>query len=82
MRVLEGGMQDWFDSIINPPAPEENMPNNEHELYAFRKSASMFFGVAYEDEVKATPPPVKPIAKPKTVAPVKKKKKKMPEGGC
>lgn len=82
MRVLEGGLQDWFNFIINPPVPDENMTNNEHELYSFRKSASMFFGVAYKDEVKGTPSPVKPIANPKTVAPVKKKKKKVPEGGC
>jgi rhodanese-related sulfurtransferase len=82
LRVLQGGMQDWFNSVINPPQPDEKMPNSEHELYSFRKSASMFFGVAYEDEVKATPPAPKPSPKPKTVAPVKKKKKKMPEGGC
>ena len=82
LRVLEGGMNDWFNSVINPPEPDENMPNSEHELYSFRKSASMFFGVAYEDEVKAAPAPTKPSPQPKTVAPVKKKKKKMPEGGC
>jgi len=82
LRVLEGGMHEWFNSVINPPEPDEKMPNSEHELYSFRKSASMFFGVAYEDEVKATPPAAKPSPKPKTVTPVKKKKKKMPEGGC
>lgn len=82
LRVLQGGMRDWFNSVINPPVPDEKMPNSEHELYSFRKSASMFFGVVYEDQVKATPPPAKPSPKPKTVTPVKKKKKKMPEGGC
>lgn len=81
LRVLEGGMHSWFNSIINPPQPDEKTPSTEHELYSFRKSASMFFGVAYPDEVKTAPPP-KPVPKPKIVAPVKKKKKKIPEGGC
>lgn len=82
LRVLDGGMHSWFNSVINPPKPDEKMPITEHELYAFRKAASMYFGVAYEDEVKAAPPAPKPSPKPKTVVPVKKKKKKMPEGGC
>lgn len=80
LRVLDGGMHSWFNTIINPPNPEEKSPKIEHEKYSFRKSASMYFGVAYPDAVKARPTEPKP--KPKTVAPVKKKKKKMPEGGC
>ena len=82
LRVLDGGMNHWFNSVINPPEPAENMPKSDHELYSFRKAASMYFGVAYEDEVKAAPLVPKPAPKPKTVTPVKKKKKKMPEGGC
>ena len=82
LRVLDGGMHAWFNSVINPPAPDEMSPKVEHEKYSFRKSASMFFGVAYPDQVKAAPPEHKPVAKPKTVVPEKKKKKKMPEGGC
>ena len=82
MRVLEGGMHSWFNSVINPPAPKEMSPQIEHEKYSFRKSASMFFGVAYPDDVKETTPIPKPNSKPRTVVPVKKKKKKMPEGGC
>ena len=82
MRVLEGGMNSWFSSIINPPVPDEKMPSTAHELYSFRKSASMHFGVAYPDEVKAPVQPTVKKSEPKTVVPVKKKKKKMPEGGC
>ncbi len=82
LRVLDGGMHCWFNSIINPPVPGELSPEIEHEKYSFRKSASMFFGVAYPDDVKASVPEPKPNPKPKTVVPVKKKKKKMPEGGC
>lgn len=82
LRVLEGGMNSWFRSIINPPVPDENMPATAHDLYTFRKSASMYFGVAYPDEVKANNAAPQKKAEPKTVVPAKKKKKKMPEGGC
>ncbi len=81
LRVLEGGMNSWFDSVINPPVPGENQPATAHDLYTFRKAASMYFGVVYPDEIKVTSPPVKK-EEPKPVVPVKKKKKKMPEGGC
>lgn len=82
LRVLEGGMNSWFNSIINPPVPDEKMPTTAHDLYSFRKSASMYFGVAYADEVKAPARAPEQKSRPKTVVPVKKKKKKMPEGGC
>ena len=81
LRVLEGGMNSWFNSIINPPVPGENLPSTAHDLYSFRKAASMYFGVVYPDEIKAEIVPVK-AKEPKPVVPVKKKKKKMPEGGC
>ena len=77
IRVLKGGINEWFNTIINPPKPTENMPATAFELYSFRKAASMYFGVAYPDAVKKT------VATPKKrVRTVKKKKKKKPEGGC
>ena len=77
IRVLKGGLNAWFNTIINPPKPTENMPVTAFELYSFRKAASMYFGVAYPDAVK------KAAATPKKrVKTVKKKKKKKPEGGC
>jgi rhodanese-related sulfurtransferase len=82
LRVLKGGMNSWFNSIINPPVPDEKMPATAHDLYSFRKSASMYFGVAYPDEVKTVSIPPAKKTEPKPVVPVKKKKKKVPEGGC
>ena len=79
LRVLKGGINEWFNTIINPPKPTENMPVTAFELYSFRKAASIYFGVAYPDVIKQ--PVVKKIA-PKKVITVKKKKKKVPEGGC
>ncbi len=82
LRVLEGGMNSWFNSVINPPVPTDQMPSTAFDLYSFRKSASMFFGVAYPEEIQEVKEAPKPKSKPKQVVPVKKKKKKMPEGGC
>ena len=80
IRVLEGGINSWFYTIINPKKPSENESVIASELYSFRKAASMYFGVAYPDEFKAKPI-VKNVPKKKVIP--KKKKKKMPvEGGC
>jgi rhodanese-related sulfurtransferase len=82
LHVLKGGMNEWFNTIINPKKPTENMPATEHNLYSFRKAASMYFGVAYPQEIKVFKKPVVKKAPKKVVVP-KKKKKKMPiEGGC
>ncbi|WP_282135666.1 rhodanese-like domain-containing protein [Seonamhaeicola maritimus] len=87
LHVLNGGINNWYNTIINPKIPSEDMAHTEFELYAFRKAASMYFGVAYPEKVKKAPVK-KPVTKPSVIeAPkkviVKKKKKKMPiEGGC
>jgi len=86
LRVLKGGINKWYSTIINPEKPTELMASKAFDLYSFRKAASMYFGVAYpqketEKRVVAKPKP-KVTTTPKVVVP-KKKKKKMPvEGGC
>ena len=80
IRVLKGGLNTWFNTIINPEKPSENQSVIASDLYSFRKASSMYFGVAYADEFKAKPV-VKKIPK-KKIIPVKKKKKMPVEGGC
>ena len=80
LHVLKGGVNQWFNTIINPPKPTENMPANAFELFSFRKAASMYFGVAYPEQFKK-PKEVKKVIS-KKVVPVKKKKKAPAEGGC
>jgi rhodanese-related sulfurtransferase len=86
LRVLKGGINKWYSTIINPEKPTELMASKAFDLYSFRKAASMYYGVAYPQ--KETEKRVVAKAKPKvtTTAKVvvpKKKKKKMPvEGGC
>ena len=80
LYVLEGGLNAWFQTIINPAFPKETMSREAYELYAFRRAAGKYFGVAndtleIEIEKKKAKTPKKVVTKPK-------KKKKMPEGGC
>ncbi|WP_372744829.1 rhodanese-like domain-containing protein [Lutibacter sp.] len=82
LKVLKGGLNNWYNTIINPPSPTENMTNLDYELFNTRKAASMFFGVVYPEQIKADKPIVVKKAAPKKVITVEKKKKKPAEGGC
>ncbi len=83
LYVLEGGLNQWFKTIVNPEEPEETMPKEAFDLYAFRKAAGMYFGIGIVENELAdnTKEKTKP-APAKKVVPVRKKKKKAPEGGC
>ena len=81
MRVLKGGINEWFSTIINPLKPADNMPATDFQLYATRKAASMFFGVVYPEQVKVPVTELKKAA-PKKVITIEKKKKAPAEGGC
>lgn len=74
--VLQGGLNYWAESIMNPEAPSESSPNEEIAKYNFRKGAGAALGggslaTAQTTPVKSSKPPVK-----------KKKKKKSVQGGC
>ena len=75
LYVLKGGLNEWFNTIINPKYPDETMPREAFKLYDFRKAAGMYFGVGAPKTEKKTAPT-------KKVIPVKKKKKRVAEGGC
>lgn len=79
--VLKGGINNWFRTIINPQKPTENMSSQDYALFTNRKAASMYFGVAYPEQVKKKSTELKTVT-PKKVIPVVKKKKKPVEGGC
>jgi rhodanese-related sulfurtransferase len=81
MRVLKGGINEWYATIINPLKPADNMPTTDFELYATRKAASMFFGVVYPEQFKVEAPKIVKEA-PKKVITIEKKKKAPAEGGC
>ena len=81
IRVLNGGLNSWFSTIINPLEPSKNMPAKEFELFSTRKAASMYFGVVYPEQVNVAKSETK-IEAPKRVITVQKRKKKPAEGGC
>ncbi len=72
--VLEGGLNYWFDAIINPQKPASTSPDEEFAKYDFRKSAGMAFGggvvvqSASEQSASSTKPVVKAVPKKKKVA--------------
>lgn len=76
LYVLEGGLNNWVETIMRPKAPKRSASIQEVELYQFRKGASAFFGggtVGSATDTQATQPT--PVIK-------KRRKKGAVEGGC
>lgn len=75
--VLEGGLNYWFDAIMNPQKPSSVSSDEEFAKYDFRKSAGAALGgggvVAASSEQSSSGP--KPAIKPAA-------KKKKAAGGC
>lgn len=42
--VLDGGLNKWLETIIEPKNPDETASISEFDLFAFRTGASIFFG--------------------------------------
>jgi rhodanese-related sulfurtransferase len=75
--VLQGGLNYWFDTIMNPQEPSTLAANEEFAKYDFRKAASSALGGG--GAVALTAPTQTQAEKPKVV---RTKKKKAPQGGC
>ena len=74
--VLQGGLNYWAETIMNPEAPSATSPDEEIAKYNFRKGAGAALGGASVEvesslPVKAVKPPIK-----------KRNKKKTVQGGC
>lgn len=82
--VLKGGINSWYQTIINPKIPSEQQPQIDFDRYSFRKAASMYFGVGYDEPLNTSfVTKKKRNQKPlKKVITIKKKKKYESEGGC
>jgi rhodanese-related sulfurtransferase len=74
--VLEGGLNYWFDEILNPKEPSSTSPDEEFAKYDFRKSASQALGGGLT--VEAAPSMSAPVKPAITAVP----KKKKAAGGC
>ena len=75
--VLEGGLNYWFDAILNPKKPESTSSDEEFAKYDFRKSAGSALGGG--GIVESAAAPSAPSEKP-AVIPIARKKKA--SGGC
>ncbi|HAZ03517.1 MAG TPA: hypothetical protein DCY97_15305 [Marinilabiliales bacterium] len=75
--VLQGGLNYWVETIMNPEKPAEGSPNEEFAKYDFRKGASDALGggaavsASAGSGTQGNTPPI-----------VKSKKKKGVQGGC
>jgi sulfur-carrier protein adenylyltransferase/sulfurtransferase len=75
--VLEGGLNYWFDAILNPAKPASTSSDEEFAKYDFRKSAGLALGGG--GVVQTTQDQGSQSAKPVIKAAGKKKKA---SGGC
>ncbi len=77
--VLQGGLNYWMETILNPMPPGNVISNDEIARYDFRKAASMAMGGGNISAI--APSAAAPAGTPKPgVVPVQKKKKA--SGGC
>jgi rhodanese-related sulfurtransferase len=74
LYVMEGGLNEWFRTIIKPIPPDETSPLEAFDLYSFERAASIYFGGTSAGIATA------PVSKKKVT--VRKKEKKAAEGGC
>ncbi len=77
--VLQGGLNYWMETILNPLKPASITSNDEIARYDFRKAASMALGGGDVPTSVTVTAPAAGAPKP-GVVPVKKKKKA--SGGC
>ncbi|MBP6976851.1 MAG: rhodanese-like domain-containing protein [Bacteroidales bacterium] len=76
--VLEGGLNYWVETIMNPSAPSSTSPADEFARYDFRKGAGMALGAG-----SVTPSQQESAStSPKPTITTKIKKKKVASGGC
>ena len=70
IHIMKGGLNCWFETIIQPSPPAETTADEEIDLYQFRKGASIYFlgGTApVEQETGSQPVVVKRKNKTKVV---------------
>ncbi|MBN2891226.1 MAG: rhodanese-like domain-containing protein [Bacteroidales bacterium] len=46
LYVMEGGLNTWIETVINPVEPKPYASPEEFDLYRIRKGASLYFGTA------------------------------------
>ncbi|HEX7411636.1 MAG TPA: rhodanese-like domain-containing protein [Bacteroidales bacterium] len=76
LYVMQGGLNRWAVTIMNPPVPLTTAPSQDFDTYEFRKGASAYFGGGTEAApAQSKPTPQKVMVKPKSTSVPK-------AGGC
>lgn len=73
--VMEGGLNYWAETIMNPEKPSSNSPNEEFAKYDFRKGASAALGGGALSSTSNASSGPKPVIKARP-------KKERAAGGC
>lgn len=73
--VLQGGLNYWVETIMNPEKPSSTSPDEEIARYNFRKGAGQALGGGADVETSDQPAPELPKIAPRP-------KKKRVQGGC
>jgi len=76
--ILQGGLNYWAETILNPSQPPSTSPDDESAKYDFRKGASMVLGGKALESVKPSGGELK--AAPKPI--IRKDNRKKVQGGC
>ncbi|MFO8129342.1 MAG: rhodanese-like domain-containing protein [Bacteroidales bacterium] len=74
LRVMEGGLNKWAETILQPPKPDASAPGTEWEQYDFRRAARQYF-TGGSGEINTEQPD-------ETIQVPRRKKKNVVEGGC
>jgi len=76
--IMDGGLNRWYETIINPQKPSDEANESELELYSFRLAASQYFvkGNSGRDKTENA----NSVKAPKSVKVIKRKN--TPSGGC
>ena len=72
--IMKGGLNCWFETIMQPPVPPSTAPSEAFDLYQFRKGACQYFGGGSQ-AISGEPAQ-------EAVKVSRKKKKSAVEGGC
>jgi len=60
--VMKGGVNTWFNTIVNAAEPSETEPSQAFALYHFRKGACQYFFGTGETAAPVTEAPKKPVS--------------------
>ncbi|MBN2175793.1 MAG: rhodanese-like domain-containing protein [Bacteroidales bacterium] len=75
LYVLKGGLNHWFESIMQPKSPSPGSPSQDFDMYSFRLAASQYFGGGANIETNTENSTENVIIK-------RREKKSVTAGGC